>query len=130
MCSYTQYLEKAKFCRGQIVYNQGDPVDYIYLVLKGEFELCRKLPRSDAHIKKGYEKPHEQRPKTLTNILAQRMPEIKDFPYMYRLNILEVGGLAGEEDIFTRKSYSCTLKCYSHKGKVYKMAKEYFKMLK
>ena len=58
------------------------------------------------------------------------MPEIKDFPYMHRLNILEVGSLAGEEDILARSVYSCSLKCYSHKGTVYKMAKDYFKMLK
>ena len=55
---------------------------------------------------------------------------MKDFPYKHRLHILEKDSLIGEEDIVSRDGYSSTLKCYSQKGTVYKMGKEYFKMLR
>ena len=55
---------------------------------------------------------------------------MKDFPYRHRLQIFEKDSLIGEEDIFSRDVYSCTLKCYSQKGTVFKMGKEYFKMLR
>ena len=50
------------------------------------------------------------------NILAKRLPEIKDLPYQMKLSIFGPGSLIGEEDIFNRNKYSCTLKCYSQKG--------------
>ena len=36
----------------------------------------------------------------------------------------------GEEDVFSRSRFSCTLKCYSMKGTVYELTKEQFQMLK
>ena len=67
---------------------------------------------------------------TPANVLAARMPEIKDFPHTYRLNILEIGSLAGEEDCFKRKVYTSSLVCYTEKGTVYRMDKENFKTLR
>lgn len=36
----------------------------------------------------------------------------------------------GEEDVFSRSKFSCTLKCYSSKGTVYELPKEQFHMLR
>ena len=36
----------------------------------------------------------------------------------------------GEEDLFARTFFSCTLKCVSKKGTVYELPKEQFYMLK
>lgn len=36
----------------------------------------------------------------------------------------------GEEDVFSRTKFSCTLKCYSTKGTVFELTKEQFQMLK
>ena len=58
------------------------------------------------------------------------MPEISDFPYNYRISLLEVGSIAGDEDIWARKIYSCSLKCYSQTGSVYRIAREQFLELK
>ena len=58
------------------------------------------------------------------------MPEISDFPYNYRISILEVGSIAGDEDILARETYSCSLKCYSQAASVYRIPKEHFLELK
>ena len=60
------------------------------------------------------------------NILAKRLPEIKDLPYSMKLSIFGSGSLMGEEDVFSREKFSCTLKCYSHKGVVFELPDEYF----
>ena len=64
------------------------------------------------------------------NILARRLPEIKDLPYNLKLSIFGRGSLMGEEDVFSRSKFSCTLKCHSMKGTVYELTKEQFQMLK
>lgn len=35
------------YTRGQTVYQEGQPAANVYIVLSGEFELARKLPRGD-----------------------------------------------------------------------------------
>ena len=58
------------------------------------------------------------------------MLEINDFPYHFRINILEMGSIIGDEDILARSTYSCSLKCYSQTGSIYKITKENFLELK
>ena len=62
--------------------------------------------------------------------MAKRLPEIKDLPYSLKLSILGRGSLVGEEDVFSRTKYSCSLKCYSQKGKVFELPREHFFVLK
>jgi CRP-like cAMP-binding protein len=64
------------------------------------------------------------------NILAKRLPEIKDLPYNLKLSIFGRGSLMGEEDVLSRQKFSCTLKCYSSKGTVYELPREQFFMLR
>ena len=64
------------------------------------------------------------------NILQQRLPEIRDLPAMQKLSIFGRGSLIGEDDVFFRENFSCSLKCYSQKGTVYELGKEYFQLLK
>ena len=130
-----------KFTRGQTVYHEGQPAHAIYIVYKGEFELAKKLPRADrafdgANLNTlsgstgagGPSQHNEQMQKR--NILARRLPEIKDLPYSLKLSIFGRGSLMGEEDVFSRSRFSCTLKCHSMKGTVYELTKEQFQMLK
>ena len=98
--------------------------------MKGEFELLRKLPRSDQNQRKPFMKKQEKPSESPKNVLAARLPEMKDFPYTHRLNILEIGGMAGEEDCFKRKEYTSSLVCYSEKGTVYRMDVDTFKTLR
>ena len=49
----------------------------------------------------------------ITNVYAQKMPEIKDVPRNMRLVIFGKGMLIGEEDSINKAKYSCTLKCHS-----------------
>ena len=36
-------MEKRKFVRQETVYKAGDPVDAVYIIKKGEFELVKRL---------------------------------------------------------------------------------------
>ena len=36
----------------------------------------------------------------------------------------------GEEDVFSRTSFSCTLKCHTSKGKVFELPRDQFFVLK
>ena len=111
-------------------------------MVKGEFELAKKLPRVDRPFDGASlntlgggggagngPSVHTQRMQK-RNILARRLPEIKDLPYNLKLSILGRGSLVGEEDVFSRSKFSCTLKCHSSKGKVFELPKEHFFVLK
>ena len=52
---FTDYLIKTKFYRGQTVYKEFEPANFMYFIYKGEFELSRQIERTDARIPKGYE---------------------------------------------------------------------------
>ena len=133
---YTHFLNPIKFVRGQTVYLEGSPAKSVFIVYKGEFELAKRLPKLDRYYEGGKNtmssngnSQHSVRTMR-RNILAARLPEIKDLPYALKLSIYGKGSLMGEEDVFSRSKYSCTLKCYSSKGKIYELSKEQFQMLK
>ena len=96
---------------------------------KGEFELSKKLPKL-AHGQYegsnlnalGARSTVSQSLKTRKgNVLAKRLPEIRDLPQNMKLSIFGRGSLMGEEDVFSRNKFSCTLKCLSSKGKVFEL---------
>ena len=116
-------MKELKFVRGQTVYSEGSPANCVYIVYKGEFELAKKLPKQErqydsANLNSLGGSSHNA--KTMRrNILAKRLPEIKDLPYNLKLTIFGRGSLMGEEDVFSRSKFSCSLKCYSSKGAVF-----------
>jgi CRP-like cAMP-binding protein len=63
---------------------------------------------------------------TRGNVLADKLPEIKDFPYNLKLSILGSGSLLGEEDIIGRNVHACSVKCNSSTGLLYYISKEKF----
>ena len=125
---YTNYLKLVKFTRGMTVYQENEEALFIYIVYKGEFEQSKKLPRGDRIFDTHNLLSTGARPTRLrdTNILAKRLPEIKDLPYQMKLSIFGTGSLIGEEDIFSRTTYSTSLKCYSSKGVLLRLPKEQF----
>jgi hypothetical protein len=64
------------------------------------------------------------------NILAARLPEIRDIPFCQKLQIAGRGSVLGEEDVFSRNTYTCQLKCYSTKGTLFEMPIESFMKLR
>jgi len=117
-------LKPIKFTRGQTVYFEGSRANAIYIVTKGEFELAKRLPRPERAFdgnlntlgsNKGNNGDKSKHNDLIMrkNILAKRLPEIKDLPYYLKLSIFGKGSLMGEEDVFSRSKFSCTLKCHS-----------------
>ena len=43
-CSYNSYFEfeKQKLIRGNMIYREGEEVDYIYIIKKGELEILKQ----------------------------------------------------------------------------------------
>ena len=60
----------------------------------------------------------------------ERNQEIKDFPINRSVSIIDQGGLMGEADVFCRDHYTSTSKCYSERGKLFRLHKEVFNNLK
>ena len=46
----TYFFEEISFCRGQIVYNEGEEWKYVYIIKEGEFELSKRMPSSDKKL--------------------------------------------------------------------------------
>ena len=61
--------------------------------------------------------------------MQEKLPEIKDFPHDFKLTVFGRGSILGEEDVFSRDNYTCTLKCVSWKGTLYELTKDRFKVL-
>lgn len=64
------------------------------------------------------------------NILASKLTEIVDVPSKQNLAIFGPGTIIGEEDFVSRQYHSCTLKCHSMTGKLFKVTPELFELLK
>jgi CRP-like cAMP-binding protein len=58
------------------------------------------------------------------NVLAEKIPEIKDVPKELPLMVFGEGSFLGEEDVIFRDYYSCTLKCISQNGVLLQILKE------
>lgn len=96
-------------------------------MFKGEFELSRKLKKSEKSVALqsilGDEKPKN-------NVLANKLSEIRDIPRVQKLAIFGPGSILGEEDLLNREVYSCSLTCASTKGTLLKVSAEMFELLK
>lgn len=108
------YFKPVKYIRNQLVYDQGDPSDYVYIVKSGEFKLGRKLPikydkpialdRYGRHIK---ETNKERQPATIKAEIA----------------IIGEGEVIGDSDVMngTNRTHHC--KCYSRNAEVLAISK-------
>lgn len=103
--------------------------DRVFIVKKGEFQLERKLQKD---LKDTASQVVQLLGKKSLNhnILALKLPEMKDVPHNMKLMIFGFGSLIGEEDILNRNCYSCSLQCYSLKGTLYTIKKENFMVLR
>lgn len=44
---FTNFLIPELFIRNQYVYKEGDPADFVYIIVNGEFELVKSLAKPD-----------------------------------------------------------------------------------
>jgi CRP-like cAMP-binding protein len=99
-------LEVKKYTHGTSVYKEGEKANNIFIVKKGEFELVKRLPRVETHVDRQFNPSNIKGSNSYKskhfNILAKRLPEIRDLPYHMKLSIAGVGSLLGEEDVFSR----------------------------
>ena len=64
------------------------------------------------------------------NVLAKKLPEIKDVPKTLKLTLFGPGTLLGEEDLLARETYACKVTCNSLKGTLYYINKRDFLALR
>lgn len=61
------------------------------------------------------------------NILARKLPEIKDVPKSHRLSLLGPGCLIGEDDLMAKNSkFTCSVRCHSTRGTLLAILKDDF----
>ena len=48
-------MQPKEYIRDQIVFNEGEPVNYIAIVKEGCFEIIKKIPRQEDNIKEHME---------------------------------------------------------------------------
>ena len=127
---YLQVMKKRKFVHGQVIYKEGEEANKVFFVHKGTFEQIKKLPHKVEEFRVQKDKIDAHQRVFKSNILAKRLPEIKDLPLQLKVVLAGPGTLIGEEDVFSRSHYTCSVKCYSYKGSLYELPVENFMSLK
>lgn len=116
--------------RNKVIYREGEVADRVFLVIKGEYELSRKLHSGVSEGTAGVIErfggrkvppPGYRQQKDHKNILTSKFSEVTDvsLPECLPLTVFGPGTLVGEEDVVFRDYYSCTLRCLSQKGMIY-----------
>lgn len=131
--SFELHTEK----RGLVLYREGDPSDYIYLVRDGEFELTkRKIPKSETQYKFdkliGPRKSVTDIPDgnvveklTKTGSINSKMKSGMNFKKrsteVIRLGTFTSGSIFGEDDVLFERSRIGTVVCKSSVGTLFKL---------
>ena len=105
-------MEPHKFIKDQYVYRQGEPIHSVFIVMKGEFALTRKV---DRNVKRD---PSDFRGKHL--LIS------KNLPMKQNLAICGPGSLIADQDVVLYDNYSCSLQCQSMKGTLFYLKRESF----
>ena len=113
------YFKPVKYIRNQLVYKQGDPSDYVYIVKSGEFKLEREVPIKhekqiviDKYGRHKQETNKERQPATIKAEIA----------------IIGEGEVIGDSDVMkgTNRTHHC--KCYSRNAEVLAISKTVYIM--
>lgn len=131
---FCQNMTKKYLNRNHTLLTAGSPLNMIYIVKKGEFELSKPLVKNHSNLVK---KMNElMGGKTETNSVGDFIPEMtkvapKDLPASFRVTTVSSGSILGEDDLLTESScYNSTIKCITQRAKIYYIPKEFFKDLK
>ena len=101
----------------------------MFIIAKGEFEQQKRLPHPISTFKIQQEVLNVRLPTSeeeRMNILARRLPEIKDVPFQMKVVIACTGSILGEEDCVSRQKYTSSVRCISQKGTMYELPAEAF----
>ncbi|CAG9333735.1 unnamed protein product [Blepharisma stoltei] len=109
---FTYYFKSKKVKKRQIIFQEGDPADKVYLIQDGEFSLFRTLTVS---IKSS--KPFPEKSPLKTKNISKQSP----------IAILSIGTMFGEEEITSGEAKrSTTCICTSNSGLLLIISKENF----
>ena len=112
MLRFINLCEEKKYNHGNTVYAEKQPNNFVYVVQSGEFELYKSLPIQKRSLSRLSRQLSDQ-DISVQNVLADKLNEVKDFPFTLKVNIFQKGCLVGEDDIIGKKEYTCSLKCIS-----------------
>jgi CRP-like cAMP-binding protein len=122
-------IEKVNFIRGQKVIKEGDPVEYIYIVNQGEYEVVKYLGKGDEEDRVKNEEEQLIRP-LLAREDAKRCRAIKltkewhnpsRFKRKIRLSVLGECKLLCDSDARFGKPSSVTISTNSTNGELFKI---------
>ena len=123
-------MTKVKYERGQVVYSEGKVAENVYILVKGSFEVVKKLKHEDKRKQAELQVPKGEKKPNVTNVLNEKFPHIKDFPQAQRIAILQRGSMVGQEDAYRNGRCSTSLICHSQKGTLFTYPKNDFMKLR
>ena len=110
------YFRAAKYKRNQIIFNEGEPANSVFIVKSGEVELSKTIRVQKPTIRRI---GNEGRP----------MPALKtgNYTMQAKLSLANVGEIIGDDDITHDLPRSITCKCYSSSAELLEISKIEFK---
>ncbi|CDW71386.1 UNKNOWN [Stylonychia lemnae] len=138
VAKFSYYFEKKQFRRNQIVYREGDQCLSVYLVIKGEFEVKKKVKNQSTQrelfdmmefLPQKKNKQYQQNVKNGRFIKAVNNFKSKkavESTQNFRIMIIGQGNVIGEEDAIKDRYYSTSVSCFSQEGEVYIISIENF----
>mmetsp|Transcript_37933 Transcript_37933/g.37443 ORF Transcript_37933/g.37443 Transcript_37933/m.37443 type:complete len:156 (+) Transcript_37933:146-613(+) len=132
--------------RKHVVYKEGDPSQFVYIILKGEFELVKKFrqieekeinykryvksnmldnPRGNHALSKS-----EVDPKIAQFSKNKSLSNNNEYNQQYQIALLCKGQMFGDQDTFFERPYTSTVICRSNDGELYRITRENFQKLK
>lgn len=139
-------FSRIKFKRKHIIYKEGDPSDFVYIVINGDFELEKKIKcvdNKEMNYKKyissnilgekviGHKSSRsEVDPKVAKFTKNKALTNNAEYNESYRIALLSKGQMFGDQDAFYDRPYQATVICRSNDGELYQITKENFKKLK
>jgi len=128
------------------VFKEGEDSDYVYIVIKGDFELIKKVKQTN-YKEINYKKyinsnifdtgkldysmaKSEVDPKVAKFTKNKTLSNNIEYNQNYQVAILSKGQMFGDQDAFFERPYSTTVICKSNDGELYRITRENFQKLK
>lgn len=140
------YFARIKYKRKHVIFKEGDPSEYVYIVINGDFELEKKVrhvENKELNYKKyissnilgdnafGYKSSKsEVDPKVAQFTKNKTLANNSEYSETYRIALLSRGQMFGDQDAFHGRPYQSTVICRSNDGELYQITRENFQKLK
>jgi CRP-like cAMP-binding protein len=129
-----------------VVFKEGDPSDYVYIVISGDFELIKKVKQVETkeinfknYLRSNIFNGVDSNAKVVKSEVDEKIAKFtnnkalsnnNEYSQNYRIALMCKGQMFGDQDVFYGKPYQSTVIWRSSAGELYKISRENFQKLK